>query len=519
MHAVQTIFRTLFAALFLLFISYSRSVFAESQTLMDMISARAQSLSKQEYRPYQGALPKALQEIDYEQYRSIRFKSEKAIWRNQKLFEIQLFHPGFLFKETVDLYLVKPDGYNAKVDFDPSFFLYEGKAESIADQIPKDFGYAGFRLHYPLNDANYKDEVMVFQGASYFRLVAPGQVYGISARGLAVNTAEPGGEEFPRFTEFWLVEPKPDDTHIVLYALLDSPSVSGSFRFELTPEINTQVNIESRLYPRTSIQKLGVAPLTSMFFYGENQTEHKDDFRPEVHDSDGLLMHTAANEWVWRPLKNPKTLQVIGLQDVNPKGFGLLQRDRHFNNYLDNEARYHQRPSFWVTPLNQWGKGRVELVEIPTSTETNDNIVSYWVPNEPIEPGREYRFNYQLSSIDGDPQQHLSAKVMRTRIGWAAMLGQPNPPPKSKRQFIVDFQGDNLAHIAKQADVQANITLSSGKKSELTVTRLPGPDQMRVSFKLDPEQGQPVDMRLFLSLHGKPISEVWNYVWLPQNIN
>ena len=221
--------------------------------------------------------------------------------------------------------------------------------------------------------------MVTFLGASYFRGLAKGQKYGLSARGLAINTAEMIGEEFPIFKEFWLQKPKTKDKVITLYALLDSKSVSGAYRFEIIPGANTIMNIEAHLFPRENIQKIGIAPLTSMFLFGENNKNDFDDFRLEVHDSDGLLVHNGHGEWLWRPLDNSKKLRISSFVDNGVKGFGLLQRDRDLSNYQDFEANYQSRPSAWVEPLENWNDGYVQLVEIPSRQEIHDNIVAYWV--------------------------------------------------------------------------------------------------------------------------------------------
>jgi glucans biosynthesis protein len=266
------------------------------------------------------------------------------------------------------------------------------------------------------------------------------------------------------------------------------------------------------------IKKLGIAPLTSMFYHGENSTKFFDDYRPEVHDSDGLLMQSEQGQWVWRALNNPKKLSVTSFSYDNPKGFGLAQRDRDFNNYLDTEAHYHNRPSMWIEPLGAWGKGRVELVEIPTDTETNDNIVSYWVPEQPMKAGDSLSFSYKLSTFNATLATQDKASVLRTRIGSAALPGEKNPPPKSHRQFTVDFSGENINQLSANFAMMADLTLSSGQVSDKTVQQLPNNQGWRVAFKVAPEGDKPVDMRLSLKLRDKEISEVWSYVWYPNDV-
>ena len=489
----------------------------EPNALFNAIEARAKSLAQDDFKPIEANIPDELANMNYDQYRSIHFRPEASLWRGESLFEIQLFHPGFLYREPVVLHMASSVG-DPSLKFKQDFFNYVGQAEALAGKAPENIGFAGFRVHYPLNTNEYKDEFLVFQGASYFRLVGPGQVYGLSARGLAIDTAESSGEEFPVFREFWLVKPEPDQTRLVLYALLDSPSVTGAYRFEITPGAPTEMGVEARLFARRDIKKLGIAPLTSMFHHGENTTRFVDDFRPEVHDSDGLLVAAANGEWIWRPLSNQRALRVSSLADENPRGFGLLQRDRDFNHYLDMEADYELRPSLWVMPQGDWGKGRVELVEIPTDSEVNDNIVAYWVPEQAFKAGETRRFSYRLRTFDQHLAEQGGARVLRTRIGWGAVPGQSNPPPHSKRQFVIDFRGGELENLSADVPLEAELQKNSGKITDLMVTRLPDQKTWRVSFKLEPEGNNLVDMRMFIKLRDQRLTEVWSYVWYPDAI-
>lgn len=491
---------------------------AQTTPLFDIVSARAKELAANKFSPPQRDDNGALSELDYQQYRAINFRAERALWRDHGLFEVQFFHPGFLYRHPVAMREVNSDGIIRKIPFSTDQFEYRQGAADTAAKIEGSPGFAGLRIHFPLNSDEYKDEIAVFLGASYFRLVGPGHTYGLSARGLAIDTAASSGEEFPFFRDFWLVQPAADAAQLELYALLDSPSVAGAYKFVLQPGVSTSTTVEARLYPRKTIAKLGIAPLTSMFHHGENSTRFVDDFRPEVHDSDGLLMQTSAQEWIWRPLSNPKSLQVVSLSDTNPRGFGLVQRDREFAHYLDAEADYHRRPSHWVTPIGEWGAGRVELVEIPTDSETNDNIVAYWVPEQAIDAGEEYRFSYRLHTFDGLLPEQKQAHVMRTRSGWAAMPGADQAPPKKHRRFVVDFAGGNLGGVAPAVKLDANLEVTAGKVQDVQVRALPAEGHWRVVFELIPESDAAVDMRLSLSLRGKQLTEVWNYVWSPDAV-
>ncbi len=498
--------------------STSRLAPLTAATLFEQLSEGARNLARTPYSPPPSDLPAALEHMDYDQYRSIRFRPELALWRNEAPFEVQLFHPGALFRESVRIHLVDEEEITA-LRFDKNRFRYDGSAASIADTVGPDLGYAGFRIHYPLNSAEIKDEVVVFLGASYFRLLGRGHVYGLSSRGLAVDTALATGEEFPAFREFWLVRPGPEATTLTFYALLDSPSVTGAYRFDLEPGAPTALEVDARLYARQDVAKLGVAPMSSMFLYGPDRTPAFDDFRPQVHDSDGLLMQTASGEWIWRPLVNGPGLQVTSQSDVHPQGFGLVQRDRDFDNYLDLEANYHRRPSEWVAVgEGDWGSGGVELLAFPTNSEFNDNIAAYWVPDTPFMAGDERSYRYRLLAFDGRLQSQSLAEVARTRIGRDALPGQNPAPPPSQRRVIVDFMGGELSSLDLIEPVEAQLEVSAGQTSDLRVQQLPDSRGWRAVFRLTPDGDRPADMRLYLTLDGRQLTETWSYVWYPDRV-
>jgi periplasmic glucans biosynthesis protein len=489
-----------------------------AEALFEEVAAMAATLSAAAYEPPVDMLPEAFRDMSYDQYRAIRFRPDAALWRDESRFEAQFFHPGFLFRHPVTLYEVDA-GAVREITFDPGLFRYEAEAEELAQQGRGDLGFAGFRLHYPLNTEDYKDELIVFLGASYFRLVGPGQVYGLSSRGLAIDTASPGGEEFPAFRKFWLLRPAPDADTVTILALLDSPSVSGAYRFDLHAGPGFTVEVDKRLYARRDVARLGIAPLTSMFFFGEASVRRYDDFRPRAHDSEGLMKQTGAGEWIWRPLTNPVRLRISSLRDEKPRGFGLVQRNRDFFGYLDMEAEYHRRPSQWVTPLDgDWGVGGVELVEIPTGDETNDNIVAYWVGDAPFPAGDQRRYRYRLTLFDDVPPGDPPARVVRTRSGWGAVPGVAEPPPQSLRRYIVDFAGGEFDAKDPGDGIQPSLEASAGTITDLRVRRLPEGAGWRATFLLDPEGGRAADLRLVLTLDGRPITETWNHVWYPDEL-
>lgn len=499
--------------------SYSISTAQEeADPLFAQVIEQARTRAAQPYAPPNAQLPPSLVNLDYDSYRDIRFKPAQALWRGERLFEVQFFHPGFLYREPVQIHIIE-DGAARVLPFDTALFDY-GK-NAMKDQLPTNLGFAGFRLHYPLNRPDYKDEVVVFLGASYFRLLGRNQIYGLSARGLAINTALPQGEEFPAFREFWLVQPEPEATSMTLYALLDSASVTGAYRFVITPDTETVMDVDARLFARSDIQRLGVAPLSSMFFFGENQLQAFDDYRPEVHDSDGVLMQTGKEEWIWRPLTNPKELRVTSLLDEAPHGFGLLQRDRHFEHYLDLESHFERRPSLWVEPRDgQWGKGAVYITEIPSAEEIHDNIVVFWTPDQPFKSGESRAFSYRLRAFLAPSLTPTQlGYVERSQAGWGAVPGMKEKPPRSLRHFVVDFTGGDLAMLSEAQPISAELSVSTGKVSDLIVQKLPGSKGWRASFRLAPDGAESIDMRLFLTLRKKRLTETWNYVWSPHDID
>ena len=489
-----------------------------AESLFEKVTTLAADRANAAFEPPVASLPEGLRDITYDQYRAIRFRPERALWRDETRFEVQFFHPGFLFPHPVMMHTLE-GGDVRPIAFGQDLFRYDAEAAVLEGKGGGAAGFAGFRLHYPLNSRDHKDEVVVFLGASYFRLVGPGQVYGLSTRGLAIDTAAPEGEEFPAFREFWLVRPEPEDDSMTILALLDSPSVSGAYRFDITAADEVRVDVEKHLFARADVGKLGIAPLTSMYFFGEASVRGHDDFRPRAHDSEGLQVLTGAGEWIWRPLANPRLVRAASLRDQDPRGFGLVQRNRDFGQYLDLEAEYHRRPSQWVTPMGgDWGVGAVELVEIPTPDETNDNIVAYWVSDRAFAAGERRDYRYRLTIFDDIPPGDPPARVVRTRSGWGAVPGAPDPPPRSLRRYIVDFAGGALDGLGPDAAVEVRLDTTSGSVDDVGVRWLPGGEGWRATFLLEPQGQQPADLRLVLTLDGSPVTETWNHVWYPDEL-
>ncbi len=474
----------------------------------------AHERAAREYRSPPQNLPASLANLTYDQYRDIRFRPASALWRGQALFEVQFFHRGYRVRQRVNVYEVTPAGAGL-IEYSPRLFTFGHLLKT--PKLSTEVGFAGFRVHYPLQSPTYKDELLVFLGASYFRVLGRNQHYGASARGLAIDTAAQSGEEFPTFTDFWLVRPQPADRTLTIYALLDSRSVTGAYHFEVRPGEITQVEVHSDLYPRRNIAKLGVAPITSMFLYGEDGTgRHFDDFRPQVHDSDGLMNETGHGQWIWRPLSNPRELRVNRFMDENPRGFGLAQRDRNFADYQDVEAQYQSRPGYWVQPLGDWGKGGVELVEIPSDEEIHDNMVAYWVPDGPVTAAKPLSFAYLLSAFGDNARWPPGGHVVADRSGNPAVGDNKGHFGPGARRMLIEFAGGELDGLDGTQPVKAELSADNGQIEALTVQRVPQSGSWRVAFIVTPRPKKPVvDMRCYLTLYGEVLTETWVYQWSP----
>ncbi|WP_173025841.1 glucan biosynthesis protein G [Acidovorax sp. SRB_14] len=486
---------------------------------LDSVTQLARGRAQHPYRAASAALPRALAALDYDQLRDVRWKPERALWRSAQLpFEAMLFHLGRTQSAPVQIHEVTPSG-TRHLAYAPADFDY-GK-NRVTPGAWGDLGFAGFRLHYPLNSPQYKDELVVFQGASYFRALGAGQQYGLSARGLAIDTAGGAHEEFPRFTEFWLVRPAPDARVATVYALLDSPRATGAYRFDIRPGAQTVTTVHARVFLRAPgtgkpIATLGIAPLTSMFLFGENQPS-PSDFRPEVHDSDGLMIATGEGEWLWRPLQNPQRALTTSFATTAPRGFGLMQRDRQWSSYEDAEARYERRPSAWVRPLGDWGAGRVELVQLHTPDETHDNIVAYWVPAQLPAPGQALEFAYELSWQGQDQQRPPGAWVVQSRRGLGYSRQTQADAPQQV-QYVVDFDGPALAGLSDRARVQAVVSSDANARVlERLVYRNPANGQWRMTLRVQQiDRARPAELRAFLEHDNHAVSETWTHIVLPE---
>jgi glucans biosynthesis protein len=478
---------------------------------LDDVSGKARAMAAAPFRDPRGEVPSWLLEIGYDQWRDIRFRTDRALWRTQKLpFEAQFFHPGLYYDRVVRVHEIDAKGVR-EVEFSPDLFDY-GRNE-FASRVPQGLGFAGFRLHYPLKRGDYKDELIVFLGASYFRALGKEHVYGLSARGLGVDTALPTGEEFPFFREYWLERPRPGARRLLMYALLDSPSVTGAYRFSVRPGVQTVMDVDAHIFFRRAVAKLGLGPLTSMFFFGEGDS-HGPDYRPEVHDSDGLLVATADGEWIWRPLINPREVLATSFSMRDLRGFGLLQRDRNFASYEDSEARYELRPNAWIEPVGPWGAGRVELVQLPTPDETNDNIVAYWVPDELPALGEPfdlaYRLHWQSAETALEPP---GGWVVQSRVGRGY-----RELAEDEQQFIVDFAGPTLERLPADAAVQAVVSApSNGEILETNAYFVEPTGRWRMTVRVKQlDVTKPTELRGFLQSGSDVLTETWSNLVPPR---
>jgi len=468
----------------------------------DAVVAQAADLAGRPYVPGKEVPSKLLRGLNYDQYRDIRWRDGNTLWRRLGLpFQAKFFFTGYIHSKPVTIYQVNRDGAGP-VRFAPEFFDF-GKTGIPAAEAAR-AGYAGFRMHYPLNRADYLDEAFVFLGASYFRALAKDQKYGLSARGLAIGTLT--REEFPDFTTFWLVEPNPGAADMKIYALLEGRSIAGAYEFQIFPGPETRMNIRAVLFPRRDIKDTGVAPLTSMFWFGENTSNTFGDFRPEVHDSDGLQIERGNGEWLWRPLTWSKQLQIAVFEDENPRGFGLLQRDRDFTHYQDMEAGYHLRPSVWVKPQGDWGKGAVHLVQLPAHSEYMDNVVAYWQPEKELKKGARYEISYSLAWFGENPDLPPLGRCLFTRVDY---LDAPY-----YRMFVLDFAGAELSKLPCEAQVTADLGIVDGTIKDVSVQKNSYGDSWRVSFIASSDQlTKPIELRCALRLDGRQLTETWTCTW------
>jgi glucans biosynthesis protein len=471
------------------------------------IRAIARELASRPYQDHRRPLSQRLTQMGYDEIKQIVFDERKAVWRRERLpFQLHFFHPGGP-QDQIDFNLIDGEDIDA-VPFSREFFDY-GANTRFSWMDFREAKFSGFRVVYPLNRPEKLDEVIVFQGASYYRVVPAGLVYGLSARALALNCGGEGAEEFPRLREFWVERPDREGRTLRIWALLDSPSVAGAAEFIVEPGSDTTIRVRLSLFPRVDLPRCGLAPLTSMFWYGKNTRRQFSDFRPEVHDSDGLLIQTGAGEWLWRPLDNTGKLRNSAFASPSPKGFGLIQRERDPAQYEDPNARYHARPSAWVRPKGDWGAGAVRLVEIPTEVEFHDNIVAFWEPAQPLKAGQLADFAYDLVWCGEKADLPAMGRVIACKSG--AVAGQPRA-----RRFMLGFKCPGLDQQGDAFAPEAVVTALRGRIADRKDHFNEYRRAWRVLFDVvADEDTDAVELRAHLRKGGAPCTETWTYCWVP----
>jgi len=471
------------------------------------VVARAQQQAAAPYQPPRDT-PEFLRAVGYDQYRGMRYEIKYNLWADTgSRFQVTPVMPGGVYAHIIPINVVTESGIEP-LAFHKEYFRFD--EETLAQQLPDDLGYAGFELSYPMTHRSVQQKFLVFAGASYFRVVNKAGQWGLSARGAAIDTGLPKTEEFPDFVEFWLVQPSREASRMTLYALLDSPRLCGAYEFVITPGPETDLDVRSVLFTRDRIELLGIAPLTSMYFYGENMPRPLGAWRPEVHDSDGLLIEDEAIR-LWRPLLAPRGVRLDEYPERTVHAFGLLQRDREFASYQDQGARYDLRPSTLVETQAGFDKGRVVLVLLPTGNEYNDNVVAFWAPSKPVEAHARMETRYRMRFGDPSIARNQLGEVQRTFVG-RDFVGADKKA--DSRRFVVDFHGGPLDRLGQTAVLGAKLEPEQGTEIiEHQIERIQATGDWRVSILAKPAADQPLALRVTLTaLSGAPLTETWSYV-------
>ncbi|MFS2156242.1 glucan biosynthesis protein D [Pseudomonas sp. Pseusp122] len=488
------------------------------------LQAQAKQLASNAYVSTKQALPPVLANMTPQQFNAIKYDAGHSLWHEvQGQLDVHFFHVGAGFKTPVRMYSVDPASRQAReVHFRTDLFNYDNSGiDKTQLKGAGDLGFAGFKLFQAPEIAI--NDILSFLGASYFRAIDSNKQYGLSARGLAIDTySSKGKEEFPDFTKFWFETPTKDATRFVVYALLDSPSATGAYRFDIDCQANQVVmDIDAHINARTAIEQMGIATMTSMFSCGTHERRMCDTIHPEIHDSDRLAMWRGNGEWICRPLNNPLRLQFNTFTDKDPKGFGLVQTDHNFETYQDTVDWYHRRPSLWVEPTTAWGEGSIDLMELPTTGETLDNIVVFWNPKKAINAGDSLNYGYKLYWSPLPPVSTPLAQVNATRSGMGGFIEGWAPgehyPDVWARRFAVDFSGGGLDRLPEGTSIDPVVTVSNGEVKDFNVLALPNIKGFRVTFDWYPtsDSVDPVEMRMFIRTQDRTLSETWLYQYFP----
>ena len=480
----------------------------------EALKLRARNMAARPYSAPPRPMPDIVQKIDYDAHGKIKFRADDAPFADKTgAYPITFFHLGQFFGKSVHMYLLK-DGVAREFEYRPD--LFDMPADSPARALPPDSGFAGFRFQEWNTASDWKTQDWIaFLGASYFRAIGGLGQYGLSARGIAIDAAVHGrNEEFPDFTEFYIEAAEKPGDPVVVYALLDGPSVAGAFRFSMVRGLDRKkgvvMDVESAIHLRKDVERLGLIPLTSMFWYSEYGGHQLNDWRPEVHDSDGLAIWARNGERIWRPLNNPPATTVSAFVGASPNGFGLMQRDRNFDNYRDG-VRYDRRPSLWVEPIKPLGEGVVELLEIPTDDEIHDNIGAFWVPAGKAKAGNAYDLSYRLHWVNDEPYPgEMIAQTIATRVGRGGEPGKPRPA--NVYRFAVEFDRPAvMRRIPYGIFPDVVVSTSVGKVLRTFAEPVPDGNVWRAVFDVEIEPDSVAELRLYLALNGEPLTETWLY--------
>ncbi len=461
----------------------------------------ARELAKHPFKPISSDIPDPFKSLSYDQYYDIALKGEARVWSEESVgFVLEPLHRGFQYNNPIQLNLVA-DNKAYRLIYDTKLFDF-GKLKPAANL--GDIGFSGFRILAPQGGQGL-GEIASFQGANFFRAQAEGQVSGLLARALALKIGDPKGEETPVFRSIWIEKPSLVAATLVVHALIDSDSVAGAFQFTIRPGEATIMDTECTLFPRTTIDNFGLATMSATHLLGFMDHKKFNDYRPNVSEVCGLQMLTGAEEWVWRPVTNPGTLQISSFSDNKPRGFGCILRDRDFEDYDDEDNHWEKRPSLWIEPLGDWTEGVVQLIEIPSQSDVNDNILCFWRPKDPLKAGTEVSFAYRQFWCWDPPQRPDLARATHSHSG-----------ENGKRQrFFVEFTGDILGNADLTNAITLTLTAGTGSITMKKTFADPDRKTFRVLFELDPSNADSSELRLLLQANGKSVSETWLYRWTP----
>ncbi|WP_236951440.1 glucan biosynthesis protein [Ketogulonicigenium robustum] len=479
----------------------------------DILKEMARTLAASPYVPQDIPDADVLEEVDYDEHNQISFRPEDTLFQDQgNASPVQMFFPGKFFKSPVRIFTLQ-DGLAHEVNF--ALDMFDIPSGNPAEGLTNTHGFAGFRVM----DAETKLDWMAFLGASYWRTSGYSGQFGLSVRGLALDTAINGPEEFPLFTRFWL-EPA-ENGDLTAYALMESPRATGAYRIQSHRDNGVIQQVSASVYLRGDVERLGIAPLTSMFWYGKNSRFLAADWRPEIHDSDGLQILTGSGEQIWRPLNNPPHTMVNTFQAPNVQGFGLMQRERDFVQYQDDGVFYEKRASVWVAPEGDWGDGNVSLVELRTDDEIHDNIVAFWQPNGPAAAGNSYDFAYKLTWLEDSPATTDAARFIATRVGVGGNPGQVRPEDTVK--VVCDFDGHTLTGFGRGDGVTVIASASGAVVGNESVYPVVGQDYWRAMFDIDfsavaEGDDTPIDVRMYVAREGSAETETLLLQFFPSQL-